>query len=370
MNSKNPTVASVVAVLNSTDTAGVALLEQVKHSFITNYNICNKSNLGELAYWRQVAHFTQLINASTELQKVDKFSVYACLTTLAIKDWSCDPLDDEVYLLALKGKAVIWPQAGAHIKRLIKSKQIVYADQPKFIYDGDEPVIKNGRVVEHIERMKTETILAAYIRFVLDENGSDRFFIYRKSDWDAWKAKSQNKANWTSGINGQPDPGFLRTKIVKHACKEKCWATGQTDPAADTFLGTIIEDPDEVRQETETTATPVFITNAQETPPIPNEESPAPPPVQPTVISPPTPPPPQVLTPEVQEQVETAINNLVNYKTVDSLIAFAGTMNENVRNNQSFRQAVLTRRSELAHSNPQTAGAAVLTAPPTDLSEF
>jgi hypothetical protein len=44
-----------------------------------------------------------------------------------------------------------------------------------------------------------------------------------------------------------PEPGFLRTKIVKHACKEKCWATGANPAGVETFEGIEIDAEDELK---------------------------------------------------------------------------------------------------------------------------
>src|SRR5690606_30364127 len=90
----------------------------------------------------------------------------------------------------------------------------------------------------HEEKFQSEEVIAGYVRMVLDAStGADRYFIYRKSDWLAWKKKSPMAGgeNWSGGFEGGPLPAFLRTKIVKHACKEKCWATGHTPPQVEQY---------------------------------------------------------------------------------------------------------------------------------------
>lgn len=231
----------IMKVLQETKPAQIAELEFVKEKFIQNYNMCNPGNLGEMMYHRQLVHFKQQITGSDQLKAADPFSLYACFVTAAVNGYSLDPQDNEVYLIPLKGKAYLWRQAGAHVKRLTRTNQIKYVDQPQLVYEGDDFGVKNG-VPDHTERFKSETIIAAYVRFVLPD-GKDRYFIYRKSDWEAWKKKSQQASgdNWT-GNNGQPGAAFLRTKVVLHACKEKCWATGLNNVQADNFNSIEIDD--------------------------------------------------------------------------------------------------------------------------------
>lgn len=230
----------IMKVLQETKPAQIAELEFVKNKFIENYNLCNPGKLGELMYHRQLAHFKQQIAGSEQLKNCDPFSLYACFVTAAVNDYSLDPQDNEVYLIPLKGKAYLWRQAGAHVKRLIRTNQVKFVSQPQLVYVGDDFSVTNG-IPHHVEKFESDEIKAAYVKFILPDD-KERFFIYRKSDWEAWKKKSQQSTgdNWT-GNNGQPGAAFLRTKVVLHACKEKCWATGLSNPAAEQ-LQVLIED--------------------------------------------------------------------------------------------------------------------------------
>lgn len=226
----------------------IAELEFVRNKFIQNYNACHKEKVGELMYHRQVIHFKQAIANSDALQKCDPFSLYACFVTAAVNGYSLDPQDNEIYLIPRGGKAYLERQAGAHVRRLMRTNQIQYADQARLVYQGDEFEVMNGRVIKHMERFQSENIVAGYVRFVIDSLGNDRFFIYRKSDWESWKKRSTqaNGQNW-SGNNGLPEPGFLRTKLVLHACKEKCWAIGIVPVAVDSYEDIEIDADDEVK---------------------------------------------------------------------------------------------------------------------------
>ena len=258
--SKNNTLE----LIQNTAPAKIAELDMVKEKFINNYNLANGSTQGELMYHRQLVHFNQQVLKNQSITNADKFSLYACFVTAAVNGYSFDPEDNEVYLIARGGKACLDRQAGAHVRRLIKTRQIQFAEQSKLVYRGDVFEVENGRVVRHVEKFETEEIIAGYIRFVIDEKGNDRFFIYRKSDFEAWRKKSPNpktiqkngqngpylsESLWDNGVidGTQPEPGFLRTKIVKHACKEKCWATGSNPLGVETFEGIEIDAEDELK---------------------------------------------------------------------------------------------------------------------------
>lgn len=245
-----PRPQQLMEVIKSTPPLRIAELDLVKSKFVQNYNYTHPEKVGELMYHKQLIYFKQLIAESSGLQGVDPFSLYACFVTAGVHGYSFDPADNEIYMVPLKGKAVLWRQAGAHVKRLIRTNQIMYADQPKLVYEGDTFEVRSGRVVNHVEKYGSETLVAGYVRFVLTEAGDDRFFIYRRSDWESWKKKSTSTKvdnPWASGINGQPDPGFLRTKLIKHACTEKSWAIGHTSVLTETFTDVEYDEmPEEV----------------------------------------------------------------------------------------------------------------------------
>lgn len=262
MNTNVINPSNLMQVISETPPIKIPELEFVRKKYIENYNACNREKIGELMYHRNVIHFKQAISGTDSLMRCDPFSLYACFATAAVNGYSLDPNDNEVYLIARAGKACLDRQAGAYIKRLIRTEQIQYAEQAKLVYKGDIFQVENSRVVKHVESFQSDEIIAGYIRMVVDEKGADRFFIYRKSDWESWRKKSPNprtiekqkrdggtylsESLWDNGIlNGsQPEPNFLRTKIVKHAAKEKCWATGTTPITVETFAEVEVDTED------------------------------------------------------------------------------------------------------------------------------
>jgi recombinational DNA repair protein RecT len=277
MSNVNNSPKNIMATIQSTPAAQVAELDFVRDKYIQNFNACHKEKVGELMYHRNLIHFKQTIASSDSLIKCDPFSLYACFATAAVNGYSLDPGDNEVYLIARKGKACLDRQAGAYIRRLMRTNQIQFAEQAKLVYQGDIFSVINGRVQQHVENFQSDIIIAGYIRMVIDENGADRFFIYRKSDFESWRKKSANPSTimkqsqngnqylseslWDNGILGgtQPEPNFLRTKIVKHAAKEKCWATGNTPATVEVFAEVEIDSEEDAPKliTTTTTVTPV-----------------------------------------------------------------------------------------------------------------
>lgn len=251
--------SEIVAIIQGTDPDKIAQLDFVKEKYVNNYNLSHQKKDGELMYHRQMIAFTQAIQANEQLKKADKFSLYACFVTAGVKGWSLDPTDGESYMVPRGGKAYIQAQAPAHVKRLQETSQIVGADQVKLVYVGDEFIVENGRVVKHSEKYTSEIIIAGYVRFILDATGADRYFIYRKSDWESWRSKSPmpNGPNW-NGANSQPLPAFLRTKIILHASKAKTWGSGTMMPTEQ--YNVIIDDDDDNTQNT--TATDVTNQNS------------------------------------------------------------------------------------------------------------
>lgn len=251
-NVTNP--AQIMQVLKDTKPAQIAELDFVKARYIQNYNTTHKDQMGELMYHRQLVYLKQLINSSDQLKACDPFSIYACIVTAAVHGYSLDPTEDEVYIIPRGGKAYIQKQAGAYVRRLMRTNQIVMADQAVLVYQGDVFNVMNGRVIKHIEQFQSEVIIAGYVRMVIDDKGNDRFFIYRKSDWESWRSKSTQKdgGNWRYK-DDQPFPGFLRTKIVLHACKEKCWASGSTPPNVEQFEDVEVEFDDDGQMTAEAT---------------------------------------------------------------------------------------------------------------------
>lgn len=209
----------------------------VHERFVLNHNRINNSNDGQMALQRQLLVYKKLLAENEQLRNATVQSHYKCLIEASIKGWSLDPADNQVYVLSYVTKAgnnaVLQPQAGAYVARLIKTGQIEYANPVEIVYKGDTFKFSNGEVVEHTRKFETEQIVAAYVKISLPGNSprnkKELTFLYTPEDWNAWRKKSKipDSDNWAGGSNKQPIVAFLKTKVMLHACKEKCWAAGE-----------------------------------------------------------------------------------------------------------------------------------------------
>ena len=224
------TAQKTMELINKHKANEIPELAEVREKYIQNYNACNEGGNGQFMYDRNLVFLQQILNSTPAFKDCNAFSVYAVMTTIAAYGYSVDPQDDHIYLIPREGRLCISKQAGAHLMRLYKTKQIVYNGEPTLIYEGDIFTKKNG-LIEHEECYKSDKIVGGYVKFTLDAAGTQRHISYKMSDIAVWKSKSPQSGgpNWSFGDLKQPAPGFLRTKIMLHACKEKCWVPGNSE---------------------------------------------------------------------------------------------------------------------------------------------
>ncbi len=244
---------TLMAQLANTPISQIPEMEMVRNKYISNYNICNNCNDGEIMYHRNLIFIKQAI-AGFGAVKVDPFSVYACITTMAVDGLSAAPDDAEVYLYPKDGKMKLQKQAGSHVKRLIQSGQVLSIKKVNLVYDGDIYEVEDGRVAKHTERFQSERIIAGYVIYILPD-GSERHFTYRPSQWESWRASSPqaNGANWRykpldapkDYVAYQPKPGFLETKLISHSATSKSWIPGRR-PATVEIYSDVFTHEDEV----------------------------------------------------------------------------------------------------------------------------
>ena len=263
-------------------------MEIVKSKYVQNYNACNPGGNGEFMYERNLVFLQAIINSTDHYKNCSPFSVYACMTTIAAFGYSCDPADGHIYFIPRNGKLCISKQAGAHLLRLYKTKQIVFNSEPTLIYEGDNFTKKDG-IISHEECYKSDKIIGGYVKFTLDEKGTQRHISYKMSDIEGWRQKSDQKegANWRFNGTGQPHPGFLRTKIMAHACTEKCWVPGNTALGAEVFSDVIVEDNTEITEAVVLSSTP-NPPQEQQAPPQEPAQPAAPQPAKPSFLKPKT----------------------------------------------------------------------------------
>jgi recombinational DNA repair protein RecT len=230
-------------------------LPQIKERYITNYNRFTKTDEGVYHWERNLLHMERAIkNLKSPVSTV---SVAQCLYTIAAFGMSADPMDEELYLIPYNGELSISRQVGWFIKERQRSKQISDTMPPTtaLVYKGDVYTVLNGHVKAHEPKGVSNEIIAAYSIIEL-ANGQKKHFTYQRTDWEAWRRKSNQSpekgGNWyeqvpevgTGVLIVQPNAAFLKTKILKHALTDKGngWGAATKPPLGVEVYTTVFND--------------------------------------------------------------------------------------------------------------------------------
>lgn len=236
-------IIELVQKLN--DSISIVTNPIIKERWIQNYNQTHKDKYGEIAYNEQMAYWVGIINAKDSgLKLLEPMSVFIAFNRCARMGYSVNPADKQVYVVNFGGKLTLKVQAEAHVSRLRKSKQIKRALPVQIVYEGDLFKINMGVIIAHEPSDKsTEKIKAAYVRFILPDNSTLDFPYYPK-DWEGWRAKSPLKdgSNWNWKNTGQPEPNFLKKKILGHAANDGSWFIDESVPNQNDYAESEVED--------------------------------------------------------------------------------------------------------------------------------
>lgn len=240
-----------IAELNSMFPAQVLEDHRVKERFVTLYNNIHESEQGELFFEKEKYNLQRIIQSSASLSKCTGFSTYGVLLDIASMGLTLEnasrPL---IYVIpgsvnvGTKEKQ-IWEQRMSieispygELDLRIQAGQLLYADRPVIVFEGDEfkpKVTETGqKVVVYSAAIprQSKTIIGAFIKLTRPDRSFD-FFWMLPEDIDRLKEyslkKNQRKgkdgniygeANALYKSNGgQIDTGFLEAKVIKHAFK-------------------------------------------------------------------------------------------------------------------------------------------------------
>jgi hypothetical protein len=148
-------------------------------------------------------------------------------------------------------------QVGLIISELMEmNTNIEFVYPAVLVFEGDEFSRKNGGDVEHVEKYQSKKIIRGYV-CVQMKSGRRVYFVYEKSHWESWRACSPNKNGdtWLGGIaignEKQPQEEFLKTKMLRHASRNKCWKVKRSILTDDFQLARMAQDPEEKAIDTE-----------------------------------------------------------------------------------------------------------------------
>lgn len=213
----------------------------VKNRFVTLYNNIHGSENGELFFEQEKYNLLRIIQSSKDLPACTGFSIYGILLDVANMGLTLEinsrPL---LYVLpnnvnvGTKDKPVWEKRATIEISPYgeldlrIQAGQLLYADRPVVVFDGDEfqpRVTETGqKVVVYSAAIprKSKNIIGAFIKLTRPDNSFD-FFWMLPEDIERLKGYSAKKNKGTANAlydkDGQIDTGFLEAKVIKHAFK-------------------------------------------------------------------------------------------------------------------------------------------------------
>ncbi len=226
MSTINPQQA--IDVLQKSDAKTLILSSKKRFTELARFQTGNQLS-AEAKFEMEQKHFMTLLEQNPSLKNCDKLSLYMSFMIASTNNLSFDPTMKEMYLVPRGGKAVPSIQAMGELKLRLAAGQVKHIDSPVIVMEGDvfKPKLNaNGEKVVEWEKLipnKSTKIVGVFVRIV-KMNGSVDYEWMLEDEIERLRGYSErnNKGNanrlYTSH-NGGIDPGFLRTKMIKHAFK-------------------------------------------------------------------------------------------------------------------------------------------------------
>lgn len=241
-----------VSELNQINPLVLADDNRVEQKFILMYNAIWGTDQGVQIYEKEKFNFRKILQDKPELQKCTPLSLYGCFLDIAVNGLSLDPTGrPHCYLLSRNTKTGYKDQQGNDIYELRaylsisgygelvmrqRAGQVRYVDNPVICYEGDtfSPGIVDGKkTVTYTAACprKTNKVIGGFIRIVRADGTVDwhwmmegeikrleEYSFRNNQRWNPQTRQKEGKANalYTSSEGGI-DPGFLESKLIKHA---------------------------------------------------------------------------------------------------------------------------------------------------------
>lgn len=205
---------------------------EFQNAMVTMYNTCSKSTHGDIYYAKQVDYLKKQMMDTPRIASATTLSVMTAMLDLAYHCLSIEPISKaEAYItprshnLGTKDKpqwqqrVILQISAYGELKLRIRSGIVKYANNPVMVYKGDDFKVVNG-VVQHTSRHESDEITHAWIMITRHDNSVEykHFSIGEILSFKAKADEQQQKSHaWTGGVNGQPTPGMIAAKVIKHS---------------------------------------------------------------------------------------------------------------------------------------------------------
>jgi len=240
--------------INAMGPLAVTRDERVKDRWIEIHDALWGAGSGARAYDVESRWFNQALSADQRLQKATRFSIFTAFIDLAVCGLSLEPGSRaQCYLLGRNAKtASTGPDGRAQYETRVmlsvsgygelvmrmRSGQIRHADNPVLVYAedefayGDHDGRKSVSYTCHLPHTSGH-IVAAFMR-ITRADGSADYAVMFEEDWTRLQGYSgknnrrydEQTRTWVERPNelyssngGNIDPGFLGSKLIKHAFK-------------------------------------------------------------------------------------------------------------------------------------------------------
>lgn len=241
-----------VAELNQLDPLMIASDNRVEQKFILVYNTIWGTSQGAQIYEKEKFNFCKILQDNPALQQCSKLSLYGCFLDIAVNGLSLDQTSrPHCYILPRSTKTGYKDQRGGDVYELRaylsitgygelvmrqRAGQVRYVDNPVVCYEGDtfSPGLVDGiKTVTYQAACprKTNQVIGGFIRIVRPDGTVDwhwmmegdikrleSYSFKNNQRWNPQTRQKEGKANalYTSNEGGI-DPGFLESKLIKHA---------------------------------------------------------------------------------------------------------------------------------------------------------
>lgn len=269
-------IGITVERLNSMNPLDIVKDASVKERFISIYNTISRTEDGEAVCEKEARHFNRILSENAYLQKCTQFSIFTSFIDLAVCGLSVESGVRALCYLIPRSYKVTGPDGkdkyeyrcnltiSGYGELVLRARcgQIKYADNPVLVYSEDEfsfSDVNGQKSVSYVCHLPHTSghIVAGFMRIVRNDGSVDYAVMYEE-DWDRLKKYSgKNNRQWdnerktyverpndlySSGVNGGIDPGFLASKVIKHAFK----AYPKVKIGKSTVLETEAEEPIDV----------------------------------------------------------------------------------------------------------------------------
>lgn len=241
-----------VEELNRLNPLMIAGDSRVEQKFILVYNTIWGTSQGAQIYEKEKFNFCKILQDNPPLQQCSKLSLYGCFLDIAVNGLSLDQTSrPHCYILPRNTKTGYKDQSGSDVYELRaylsitgygelvmrqRAGQVRYVDNPVVCYEGDtfSPGLVNGvKTVTYQAACprKTNRVIGGFIRIVRPDGTVDwhwmmegdikrleSYSFKNNQRWNPQTRQKEGKANalYTSNEGGI-DPGFLESKLIKHA---------------------------------------------------------------------------------------------------------------------------------------------------------